>query len=95
MSARVCRSARGAPAAFAGACLMPLMPVPSRAFAQSREAAMDDCFLIKDTSETSLTVLALKDRDSPCDSSAPSPAQGSLARGEARAASRGGGAPSA
>eukprot|EP00969_Alexandrium_andersonii_P184959 8171263-Alexandrium_andersonii.AAC.1 len=36
LSARICLAARGAPTVFAGACLMPRMPVSSRAPTQSQ-----------------------------------------------------------
>eukprot|EP00969_Alexandrium_andersonii_P055112 2428718-Alexandrium_andersonii.AAC.1 len=38
MSARICLSARGVPAVSAGACLMPRVPVSSRALAQPQRS---------------------------------------------------------
>eukprot|EP00969_Alexandrium_andersonii_P330601 14611715-Alexandrium_andersonii.AAC.1 len=38
VSARVCLSARGVPTVSAGACLMPRVPVSSRALAQSQRS---------------------------------------------------------
>eukprot|EP00969_Alexandrium_andersonii_P364584 15464434-Alexandrium_andersonii.AAC.1 len=60
----MCRSDRGAAAVSAGAHLMPRAPVFPPGTHAVPEAAMGYCFLAKDGSDTSLTVLVLKDRSS-------------------------------